>query len=385
MDRREFVKALAGSLVLFQGPLLAASKLTGTKANTKKNVIWVVLRGGLDPLHTLIPTFDKSYYTLRPTLSNSIKNDWLMLDDGFALHPKLTNMAEMYQQKQLLPIVAVSSGYKQRSHFDAQDFLESGLNRANPNTGWLGRALNIQSRTQQRKGVAISNSIPISLRDSERVSTWYPSRLKDAEEQTYQALLALYENDELLSNRLQEGLNTQMITSGSTFTKKGNFGSLATSCAKLMSSDPTLSCAMLECGGWDTHNNQASKLARQFDQLDNGLKALKDGLAEQWQDTVVIIATEFGRTAKENGTKGTDHGTGSTMFLAGGAIDGGKVLGTFPGLADEQLFQQRDLLPTSNTFTWIGTVLKQHWQLTDTQLSAIFPDFVTYPHMLVRT
>ncbi|KGJ89237.1 DUF1501 domain-containing protein [Thalassotalea sp. ND16A] len=125
------------------------------------------------------------------------------------------------------------------------------------------------------------------------------------------------------------------------------------------------------------------RLTRQLSDLDKGLAALKDELGDYWQNTVVMVATEFGRTARENGTVGTDHGTGSAMFIAGGAIKGGQVLGQWPGLKNEQLFNGRDLMPTSNTFSWMGAVLQQHWQLSDSQIAKIFPQHKAYQQTLL--
>jgi uncharacterized protein (DUF1501 family) len=169
-------------------------------------------------------------------------------------------------------------------------------------------------------------------------------------------------------------LSTKRFAVGKSNSKKGRFSDLAKSCANLMVKDNSIDCAMLELGGWDTHNNQNARLARQLTLLDDGLAELKSGLGKQWQDTVVIVASEFGRTVKQNGTLGTDHGTGSALFLAGGAVNGGQVLGKWPGLKNEQLFEGRDLMPTSNTFSWIANVLEQHWSLTPNQLKDVLPN-----------
>ena len=200
MKRRQFIKTLgaSASLVLMQTPTLAAvNKLT----SKPKKVVWVILRGAMDSLHTIIPITDKNYPSLRPKLASTIANDILPLSADFALHPALKHMHGLYEKKQLLPIVAVGSGYPQRSHFDGQDYLESGLPSMDHDTGWLGRALNEIST--DTKALAVANSVPISMRDSEKVSTWYPARLKDADENIYEALMDLYQGDELLFSRLQ--------------------------------------------------------------------------------------------------------------------------------------------------------------------------------------
>ncbi|WP_076408912.1 DUF1501 domain-containing protein [Shewanella sp. UCD-KL12] len=380
MHRREFVKLLGGSLVMMQSPHLA---LAAEGKSAPKYFIWIVLRGALDSLHTVIPEFDPQFKLLRPKLSAKLSGTGLPLSKGFSLNPALSNLHSWYQAKALLPIVAVSTGYESRSHFDGQDYLESGTGSQNYDSGWLGRVMAIQ----QNDSIAISQTTPISLRGSDKVSTWYPSNLKTAEDDVLQSLMQMYQDDELLHTHLSKGiaLKESAMSSGATSKKTGRqFSELATACANLLKANKQMDCAMLELGGWDTHNNQHNRLQRQLTQLDTGLAALKSGLGAQWQDTVVAIATEFGRTAKENGTGGTDHGTASAMFLAGGAVKGGQVLGSWPGLKAEALYQQRDLMPTSNTFSWLATTLSQHWQLSPTQISQVFPHNELYPQQVSR-
>lgn len=377
MKRRHFIKTVGASLVLFQSATYAnkASILKSTELPDKK-IIWVVLRGALDSLHTVVPTFDENLPKLRPSLYKGIKDKLLPLDNGYAFNPALKYLHSWYKNKELSPIVAVGSGYERRSHFDGQDYLESGLEAINEDSGWLARAIEYKNR----KGLAVSRSTPISLRGTTPVSTWYPSSLKDADDDIYSSLGKLYEQDDLLSSRLEEGLKVQsMAGSSNTKKRKGKFIDLTRSCAHLLKNNNEIDCAMLELGGWDTHNNQQTRLHKQLTELDVGLETLKKELGNTWKNTVVIVATEFGRTAKENGTKGTDHGTASSLFIAGGNVKGGKVLGHWPGLSDKQLFKQRDLMPTSNSFSWIAAVLKQQWGLSDQQLRHVFPnELVTF-------
>ena len=354
MLRRDFLKALAASLVVYQHPLLAASNST---INPPK-VVWVMLRGALDSLHTVVPTFEPALKALRPTLYKSIEHKWLPLaqansmQQGYALHPALVNLHQWYQQKQLLPIVAVSSGYQKRSHFEGQDYLESALTTPDLDSGWLARSIQVKNK----QAIAISQSTPISLRGANQLSnTWYPSHLPDAEQETYQALQHLYHDSPQLLTRLEEGLSMEALLDKQVMAKKqqGNFVNLSRSCGQLLE-QPNMDCAMLTLGGWDTHKNQSGQLQRQLSLLDKGLQALKTQLGQQWDNTLVIVATEFGRTVKENGTRGTDHGTASALFLAGGKVNGGQVLGDWPGLQSEQLHQQRDLKATTNNFDWIA-------------------------------
>ncbi len=378
MDRRQFISGTAASLALWHTQSLAGAVTASNK--TPPKLIWIVLRGALDSLEVVIPTFDSGLLPLRPTIGLAKNQLQQPMHKGFALHPSLKHLYSWYQNKQLLPIVAVGSGFNKRSHFDGQDYLESGLNIIAHENGWLSRAITLK----QRSAIAIAQSTPISLRGSDSVNTWYPSKLKHSSDDLYQSLQKMYQSDPRLLKKLNDGLALRNLTGGQKLTKSnGKFKTLATGCGQLMSTPDGPDCAMLELGGWDTHNNQNNRLKRQLTTLDDGLAALKLSLGDYWSNTAVVIATEFGRTAKENGTKGTDHGTGSALLLAGGAVAGGRVLGQWPGLAQHQLFEQRDLQATSNTFSWLATLLNQHWQIAPGAASNLFDGVSLYNEQLV--
>jgi len=389
MQRRDFIKQAGAGFLFWQMPTLLA---TSTNQKSAKKLVWVVLRGGMDSLHTVVPAFEQKLTKIRPTLAPAIADKLLPIDKGFALHPSLSNLHQWYKEKELLPIVAVSTGYPKRSHFDGQDFLECGLKSIDHDSGWLARAID----QKHQYALAIQNSTPLSLRSSENVNTWYPSNLKGATTDIYEQLESLYQYDELLQRRLKDGMEVRAMAGMSSSKKRrSKFTDLTKACAKLMMGNSTeanslqkkkvVDCAMLELGGWDTHNNQSNRLARQLTELDNGLLALKKGLADQWDNTVVIIASEFGRTAKENGTKGTDHGTAGALMLAGGAVSGGQVLGNWPGLEKSKLFEERDLMPTTNSFAWFASVLAQHWEMDKNQLQQVFPDIKPYTNNLIKS
>lgn len=384
-SRRHFIKSAASTLAFLSFPMgLSFAVETAEKSKNAPKIVWVLLRGAMDSLHTVVPSFDQEYALHRPKLSKSFKEPLLPIDNGFKLNPALVNMHQWYNEKFLLPIVAVSSGYAQRSHFDGQDYLESGKDQIDHDSGWLARAINIK----HKKAVAISRTTPISLRKSDNVNSWYPSKLKDATDDVYLSLQKLYQYDDDLKEKFESALEVKGLVDvepGGKGKRQGQFVELSKSCAKLMQGKNGVDCAMLELGGWDTHNNQTNRLDQKLTELDEGLAELKNGLGEDWQNTVVIIATEFGRTVKENGTGGTDHGTGSAMFLAGGTVAGGKVLGEWPGLKTEQLFEQRDLQPTSNTFSWIASVLSQHWHFTDDELLQVFSSSQRYQQSVIST
>jgi uncharacterized protein (DUF1501 family) len=383
LSRRKFITMAGASVALLSFPISSVLAKGLSETQDKPKVIWVLLRGALDSLHTIIPHSDPQYRALRPKLSASFESPLLALDNVFSLHPALKHMHAWYQDKSMLPIVAVSTGFKQRSHFDGQDFLESGKREIDHDSGWLARAINVKNK----QALAVSRTIPISLRNSKQVNTWYPSRLKNKDTDIYAALGKLYQNDEALTQNLEDGIKIKGLVGSDNIKGKkqqGTFVELSKSCAKLMVGNQGPDCAMLELGGWDTHNNQSKRLDKSLIELDSGLAALKEGLGEQWQNTVVIIGTEFGRTAKENGTGGTDHGTGSALFLAGGAVNGGNVKGNWPGLNTNQLYKKRDLMPTSNSFSWFGNVLMEHWQFTDEEISQVFPVNKPYKESLLK-
>ncbi len=377
MNRRDFIKVGSSGLVLLANPMVTAC----AKSKQPKKLIWVMLRGAMDSLHAVVPSFDKNLKPLRRQLLNPIENKLLPLDRGFGLHPELSRLHQWYKQKQMLPVVAVASPYRSRSHFDAQDLLESGLDqKKNYDSGWLGRALS----QYQGDALAISPSLPISLLGSKKTRTWYPSTLPSADEGIYQRLAALYQKDELLKERLNEGVKTRSMLNIKKANKvKHKFAELTSYCGELLSSSPTINCAMLEMGGWDTHRGQVNGLNRQFKSLDSGLFKLKEKLGKEWENTLVVVATEFGRTVRVNGTFGTDHGTASALFLAGGAVNGGQVLGEWPGLAPKDLYEGRDLRPTSDIRSWLATVLQQHWQLNPSQIDHVFPGIKAINHKIV--
>jgi len=268
-------------------------------------------------------------------------------------------------------VVATASSYRQRSHFQAQDVLESGLATAQQDNGWLARSL----ATGKREGLAIARSLPLSLRGQTQASTWYPSRLPDADDDLYERLMSLYEAHPQLQTSLQNAMATQDL-SGQTLKnkKQENFTQLCRYGAKLLKANGGPDCATLELNGWDTHNNLAPRLNHKFKQLDQGLGALKEELGDLWGTTLIAVASEFGRTVAVNGSRGTDHGTASALFLAGGAIKGGRILGQWPGLAKADQYQGRDLRPTSDTHQWLGSALSQHWDLNEQQFQQIFPN-----------
>jgi uncharacterized protein (DUF1501 family) len=385
MQRRQFL----GLGAAVSASLLLGAHALARPASAARRFVWINLRGAMDGLHAVLPTFDKEHGKHRATLLGAVESGLLPLSGGFALHPELKTLHAWFREKTLSPVVAVASPYRERSHFAAQDVLESGLSPADAESGWLARALAASGRAGET-GMAIARSVPVVLRGDQAAQTWFPSALPPADLDLYQRLLALYDGDQTLHARLQEGMSTRasldMSGASPAELRRPSLASLGRACGEMLAENPALCGATLEMGGWDTHNQQMPRLTQQFRQLDAGLAALRAGLGAAWDTTVIAIGTEFGRTVAVNGTGGTDHGTASVMFLAGGAVAtgrraaaGGKVLGDWPGLAAADLHEGRDLRPTSDMRAWLGDALQLAWGLDEAALQRVFPGMAPRP------
>lgn len=385
IQRRDFIKGGMAGWIIAQTATSSALANSITATKKSKKIVWVMLRGAMDSLHGVLPIADPDYMAIRGALVEPIKDKLLPMHNGFALHPAFKNCHKWYQEKEFSPIVAVSSGYRRRSHFDAQDQMESGLDTTDYESGWMARAVSMLSGDGANNGLAIAQTVPIALRGEKSSQTWFPSHFTASEDDLLDRLRSLYAGNEEFSDLLESAVtNRDMLDMGDQKRNRPNFSYLAKNCGELLSRDNSANCAMLELGGWDTHNSQALRLNRQFGILDDGLGELKKALGDTWKDTVVIVTTEFGRTVAINGTKGTDHGTGSAMFMLGGAVKGKQVLGTWPGLAKDKLYEERDLMPTTDVRSWMASILHQHWNLPLDKISQIFPDVKPIAQAIVK-
>ena len=382
-------KLLQGSLaagLIGSGGLLASRISFAAGDTADRRFVFVLLRGALDGLAAVPPVGDPDYVRLRGELALSGATGLHRLDDLFALHPSLNFLAGQWGEKQLAVVHAVATPYRERSHFDAQDVLESGHARPHAaQSGWLNRALSglpAASAAGRNAGVALGANVPLVMRGPTEVASWSPGRLPDLEGDTLQRIAQMYGDDPLLSQRLSEALAADEMAATGTMAGGRISGvqveQTARAAAGFLARPDGPRVAVFETTGWDTHANQGSDkgaLALRLAALDAGLKALHDALGESWNRTVVLVATEFGRTAAINGTRGTDHGTAAAAFLLGGAVRGGKVFGQWPGLKSSDLYQGRDLRPTTDLRAVIKTVLRDHLQLPQARLeSEVFPD-----------
>src|SRR5437667_5439817 len=346
-------------------------------------LIVVILRGALDGLATVAPTGDPDYAGLHGSiaLSSDGPHAAMMLDSFFALHPAMPEFARMYREKHAAVIHAVATSYRDRSHFDGQDVLESGF--AGPGrvqSGWLNRALQALPKGERvTSALAVGPTTPLVLRGAAPTVGWTPAALPQAGDDTAMRLVELYQHrDPALASALTQGLLLDKAAQGDDMKPKpGTNGAgvmrlVARGAAKLMAADDGPRIAALAFDGWDTHANEGGpvgRLAQLLSGLDGALVEFEGGLGARWRDTVVVVATEFGRTVRINGTEGTDHGTGTIALLAGGAIKGGRVISDWPGLKQANLYQGRDLAPTTDLRAIMKGVLQDQFGLTEPVLA----------------
>jgi len=366
---------------------LASLSLAAAASPTEARFAFVILRGGLDGLSAVPAIGDPEFAAARGPLAQ-FESPPLALDATFALHPTLTQLHAMYGRNELAVLHAVGLPYRDRSHFDAQQVLESGgLRPYELSTGWLARALAPAST----RSIALSTAVPLVLRGPGAVDTWAPSTLPDPGADLVARLTQMYAGDAALATALERaralhlGAGMPAETSADTMGGKryGNFATLSRRAAEFLAQPGGPQAAVLEIGGWDSHANQANPngaLSNALRQLDAGLGALRDGLTPSgtWGRTVVIVATEFGREVAVNGTLGTDHGTGAAAFVLGGAVQGGRVLADWPGLAKKDRNDGRDLRITTDLRAVLRSVLADHLQLPGALLdTSVFPGGVS--------
>jgi uncharacterized protein (DUF1501 family) len=353
-------------------------------------LIVVILRGALDGLATVAPVGDPDYAGLHGSIALTPEGPHaaVMLDSFFALHPSMPQFARMYKDKQAAIVHAVSTPYRDRSHFDGQDVLESGF--AGPGrvqSGWLNRALEALPKGDRvMSGLAVGPTTPLVLRGAAPTVGWAPVALPQADDDTAMRLVELYSHrDPALGTALSQGLQLEKAALGDDMKPKPGAGGpaaamrqVARGAAKLMAADDGPRIAALAFDGWDTHANEGGpigRLALLLSGLDGALAEFQSGLGERWRDTAIVVATEFGRTARINGTEGTDHGTGTIALLAGGAIKGGRVISDWPTLKPASLYEGRDLAPTTDLRAVIKGLLADHLGINERALAqTVFPD-----------
>ncbi len=392
-SRREL---LCGSGTLFAWAFLP--KLAFAEGRDPR-FLAIILRGALDGLATVAPVGDPDWIALRgdEALTLGGKTPALKLDDFFAVNPAMPHLHGMFHDGEALVVHASATPYRDRSHFDGQDLLESGLAKAGPSeSGWLNRALaglEPGGRINPKGGrvFAVGPVTPLIARGPAPVLSWSPQRIMPASEDTAARLLDLYrQSDSKLASVLEDSAKLAAIeqsgANGTMQQKMGGpgpaqvrayFSDAAGNAAKFLAQPDGPRVGALALDGWDTHVNEGiaqGRLSQLLGALDDALAAIKTNMGPAWSQAVVALATEFGRTAHINGTDGTDHGTATVALLVGGALKGGRVIADWPGLKPSDLYQNRDLKPTTDLRAVLKGVLKDHLRLDERVLAeSVFP------------
>lgn len=358
-------------------------------------MVVVILRGALDGLAVAPPIGDPDYARLRGELAIGVAGIGriLSLDGFFGLHDAMRTLHDHYVAGDTLIVHAAATPYRDRSHFDGQDVLESGMpGPRDTASGWLNRAvleLPVGDRIEVARpvGLAVSPTVPLIFRGAAPTLTWTPPNFRSASPDTQDRLMGLYgEIDPALLRAFIEGREIDSLSAHGddpvprTKMAGPSFREAAEGAAKLLAAESGPRIAALSFDGWDTHAKEGAKdgkLARLLAALDGALEGLVSGLKSVWHDTVIVVITEFGRTARINGNEGTDHGTATTAFLMGGAVNGGRVVADWPGLGTSQLYQGRDLMPTTDLRAVLKGLLRDHLGISELALSQrVFPSSI---------
>ncbi len=372
MFSRRFFMAAGGATAGFA--TLGLPRMAFAAANTSRRFVFIIQRGAADGLAILAPTGDPAFAGVRGPVADDLQGG-AKLGTFFTLHPALVETAKLYAAKQALFVHGVASPYRDRSHFDGQNVLETGGSAAyRVKDGWLNRLLGLLPPADA-KALALSSTVPMALRGSHEVSSYAPSALPSASDDLLARVSSLYESDQQLHGLWMAAMETRM-TAGDLAAGAGqNGGATGALAAKLLAGESGARIAMIETGGWDTHSGQRGRLNAQLRGLDQLVSGLKTGLGADWANTLVIIATEFGRTVAPNGTGGTDHGTASAAMLLGGAVSGGRIVADWPGLSQSELYEGRDLKPTTDLDALIGAALAQHYRVDPARaMATLFPE-----------
>ena len=371
MDRRNFVGA--GSLLA--ASLFFAPRVLFAQAATERRFVFIIQRGGADGLHAVIPYAEPAYASLRGALAVDPAGA-LKLDATFALHPTLAQLHRLYAAGQASFFHAVASPYRDRSHFDGQNVLETGGSA--PYTlkdGWLNRLAGMLPR-RGKEAIAFSPAVPMALRGAHEVASYAPSALPQPNEDLMLRVDQLYAGDSQLHALWSAALDARGMAGGTGGgANRRDASALGRMAAGFLARADGPRLAMIETAGWDTHSAQNERLPNQLRALDLLVDGLREGLGAAWDDTVILVATEFGRTVAVNGTRGTDHGTGAVAMLVGGAVQGGRVIADWPGLAPADLFEGRDLRPTLALDALIASACAEAFQLEPERTARVlFPD-----------
>ena len=375
MNRRTFVHQMClGGLATFALPNITFAQVKGGG-----RFVFVLLRGGFDGLAAVVPHGDPSYSRLRAGFSFA-ESELVELTDTFGLAPGLAPLRELWQANELVALHAMAIPYRTRSHFDGQAILETGIDRpVGSSDGWLNRLLQVMSG--KRSAIAIAAGLPRSLAGSFEVQTWSPTQLGAVDDEYLQRLGAMYRGDKTLYGRFEAAVQQQDVVGEEPMARggarRGGITPLMQAAAKILKQEGGPNIAAVEFSGWDTHANQGlagGALDRLLGQLAEGLIAFRNDMGPAWSNTTVVVMTEFGRTARPNGTRGTDHGTAGAGFIIGPKVARSTVFTDWPGLDDRLLFEGRDLKPTLDVRAALKGAIAGTFDLSRAQLDRVFPN-----------
>ncbi|MDP2204942.1 MAG: DUF1501 domain-containing protein [Alphaproteobacteria bacterium] len=385
LSRRLLLQSLGGMALL---PLCGGLRVSFAAAPGDARFVFIILRGAMDGLAAAVPYGDKNYAAVRGNMALP-KSALVPVDNFFALHKSFESFGGLFKSGEAAVVHAVSTPYRERSHFDAQNVLECGAARPHgARDGWLNRALDVMNVPTTTPGLAVGQTIPLALQGRVDVGSWSPAGDGLPPDALLIALQDMYSGDAAFESALSQAIGIHDIADdgkmggqrlrGGNARGRAHMESTIKTVGKIIADPNGPRIATLEIGGWDTHAQQgleSGALANNFATLDAAFGALKDALGPFWSQTIVLAATEFGRTVAGNGTGGTDHGTASCALIAGGRVNGGKVYAQWPGLDKTQLHQGRDLHPTTDLRQVAKAVLQSHLGLAAGDVERhIFPE-----------
>lgn len=372
IDRRAM---LAGSLALGCASL-AQPRMAFARAPGSRNLLFVLLRGAADGLAMLAPVGDPGFAALReralPDYAAARR-----AGEFFAIHPALDAVGAAYDRGEALFVHAAATTYRERSHFDGQNLLETGGRRPYAaKDGWLNRLVGLagDAHGASPRALAIAPTMPLALRGPAPASSYAPSALPQASGDFMERVARLYAADEQLGGLWAQAMETRAMAAGSELKTLRDATAAGDLAASLMREEEGARIAMIELGGWDSHANQRGQFTRAARQLDALLGGYRRAMGAAWDSTLVLVATEFGRTARFNGTNGTDHGTAGAAIAMGGAVAGRRVIADWPGLAGRALFEGRDLAPTIALESVLAGAAAEHFGLdAKDAMARLFP------------
>lgn len=391
MTRRGFVRNAALTAFGFGTAPAWLTRAAYAGTGGKKVLVAIFQRGAMDGLSAVIPFGEKRYAALRPTLA--VPRDTAVdLDGFFALHPALRPLQPLWESKQLAAIHAAGSPDPTRSHFDAQDFMESGTpGRKATRDGWLNRAVGPgKGKTSPVRAISMGGTLARSLRGTNpavAVNTISSFKVKGSAQDEFMSMYAESADTVLQGTgketfeavKLLESINRSRPASSVTY-PNSRLGQSLQQIAILIKAGAGLEVAFADTIGWDTHVAQAQTMQNLLSDFARSLAAFHEDLGPRMADVTVVTMSEFGRTARENGNRGTDHGHANVMFALGGDVAGGKVLGQWPGLEPEQLHEQRDLAVTTDFRDVLASVVRHHSGGKDA--AGLFPGYAPRPFHL---